>query len=322
MNNKWTKLRYMILFTLCLGLTEAHGQTSYGQTYKEKYKTAVSKDIAYGTEKGMVGIFSVEDHPRLGPESFSNDVEGNVYICDGVNERIQVFSPNGKHLFTIPLENGGTASDIAVDRFGIIYVYDIQGKLYQYDKKGNLLGTINVDNNRWQVRMPMHIVDGNIYIRSVEQEDVLIGKVVKGVLVAPTEEELSQPLEKGTHGLSGNRYLVRLLRWERGEIEIFDKSGATIKSIDIPIKGIVSITFLQEDKRRNFYIQTERLEEGGIVLEVHKFDFDGNYLTTIPFPETDYSSWTIKLLSIDENGNIYQFLPAKESARLNVFREE
>ena len=322
MYNKWTKLTYWILFTFYLLTMEAYGQNYYGKKVKEKYEIAISRNIAYGKEKGMVGIISEEDHPRIGPESFSNDIEGNIYICDRVNERIQVFSPNGLNLFTISLGNGSTVSDIAVDRYGLIYVYDIQGKLYQYDKKGKLLGTINVDNNRWQVRMPMHIINGKIYIRTVEQEDVLIAKVVKGILIAPTVNEISQPLEKGIHGLSGNRYLVRLSRWEKGEIEILDENGATIKSIDIPKEGIVSITFLKEDKHGNFYIQTESTKNGKIMLEVHKFNSDGEYLTKITLQDTDYSCWTIKLLSIDENGNIYQFLPAKETAKLNIFYKE
>lgn len=321
MDNKYIQLTWIILLMLCLGLSEVIIQTSYGQPFKEKYKRTIAKDIAYGKEKEMVGMLSVKDHPRLGPESFSNDFEGNLYVCDGVNQRIQIFSQNGKHQSTIFLEKGMTASDIAIDKFGFIYVYDARRKLYQYDKKGNLIGTINVDITRWQVRMPMHIVDGNIYIRDADQEDVLIGKVIEGILEAPTEEELAQPPEKGIHGFSGRRYLVRLLRWEKGEVEIFDKSGTTVK-IEMPIKHIVSITFLQEDKQGNFYIQTERVEDGKIVLEVHKFDANGNLLTVIPIPETDYSTWTIKLLSLDRNGNIYQFLPTKEKARLNVFQKE
>lgn len=292
--------------------------------WKENYKRAITKNITYGRGKEIVGLLSIRDHPRLGPESFSNDSEANLYICDTVNQRVQIFSPDGNHKSTIPLKKGITASDIAIDRFGLIYLYDdIQGKLYQYDKKGNFVNTINVDITRWQSRRPLHIVDDKIYIQSSDQEDVLIGKIIKGLLVAPTKDELLEPLEKGVHGrFSGRKYSVKLIRWERGGIEVIDTVEATIKSIELPIKGIVSIEFLQEDNKGNFYIQTERVDNEKILLEVHKFDFLGNYLTAISIPENDYHSWSIKLLSLDEDGNIFQFLPGKESVRLNVFQKE
>ena len=322
-NNKIVLFVPFLLSLLILFISDfAFGQPSDKLGFKQKYKKVIAKDIAYGREKESVGMVSIKDFPRLGPESFSNDSEGNLYICDTVNQRIQIFLPDGKYKFTIPLEDGMTASDIAIDRFGLIYVYDVRGKIYQYDQKGNLVSTINVGTTRWQVRMSMHIIDDDIYISTVDQQDVLIGKIINRLLMAPTKEELSQPLEKGIHGFSGRRYLVKLLRWEKAEIEIIDKSGATIKSVDLPIKGIVSIKFLQEDRRGKFYIQTERVDNEKLLLEVQKFDFDGTYLTTILVPENDYSSWSVKLLSLDENGNIYQFLPARERGRLNIFRQE
>lgn len=319
--NKCIQLTCIILLALSLGPSKVGGQTPYGQQYGEKYRRAIAKEIAYGKEEEMVGMVYVQDQPRLGPESFSNDSEGNLYVCDGVNQRIQIFSQNGKHQSTIFLEKGMRASDVAIDRSGFIYVYDAQGKLYQYDRKGNLLRTIDVDSSRWQVRMAMHMVGGNIYIRNVDQEDVLIGKVIKGALTAPTTEELAQPPEKGIHGSSGRRYILTLLRWQKGVVEMLDTSGTTVK-IEMPIKDIVSTTFLQEDNQGNFYIQTERVEDNKIVLEVHKFDAQGNLLTVIPIPDTNYSTWTIKLLSLDDEGNIYQFLPGKEKAQLNVFQRE
>jgi hypothetical protein len=294
-----------------------------GKTIIKPYKRVLSKNITYGRGRESVGYISMKDYPRRGPESFSTDAEGNLYICDTVNQRIQIFSPNGNHLYEIPLKEGMVASDIAVDDFGYIYIYDdVQGKLYQYDNKGSFLRMINVDVTRWQSRGPLHIVGDNVYIESSDQEDILVGRIVKGSLVAPTTEDFLQPLKKGIHGFSGKRYFVKLVRWEKGEIKVIDRNGAPIKTIDLPLKGIVSIKFLQEDKKGNFYIQTERIDNEKILLEVHKFNSDGIHLTTVLIPENDYSSWTVKLLSINKNEDIYQFLPAKESGRLNIFRVE
>lgn len=321
--SKGRKIAIWVLIFLVLAVSLLNANSLIAQTLEEKYRKAVTKDITYGREKENIGLLSIKDLPRRGPESFSNDAEGNFYVCDTVNHRIQVFSPNGNHLYEIYLEEGQEASDIAVDKFGNIYVYDdVQGNLYQYDKKGNFLGKIEVDFKRWQSRGPMHIIDYEIYIRSSDQEDILIGRIVSGSLVPPTAENCLQPLTKGIHGFSGRRYFVELVRMEKGIIKIIDKKGNATGPFDLPLKGIVSLRFLQEDKKGNFYIQTERVDNEKLVLEVHKFSAYGTHLTTALIPENDYSSWSVKLLSLDENGNIYQFLPAKAKGQINIFRKE
>lgn len=300
------------------------------QGIAKKYKKVLMKNIVYGREKESIGMLIAREVPRSGPESFSVDTEGNVYIADTVNQRIQVYSANGNHQYEITLKEGIVASDVAIDKIGHVYIYDdLQGKLYQYDKKGNLINTISVDLKRWQSRGPMHIIDNDIYITNSDQEDVLIGRIVKGSLLPLTKDDLSQPSKRGIKDLSGRRYFVKVTRLEKGEIEIYDQNGALIISVILPLKGIVSIKFLQEDKNGNFYIQTEIAEpavredeSGKVQLEVHKFSPDGTYLSTILIPENDYSSWSVKLLSVDENGNIYQFLPARERGYLNIFQEE
>jgi hypothetical protein len=314
----WVLVVIVLAFTL-LKIDTSGAQIGGG----ERYRKAISKEISYGKEKGKLGLFLIKGLPRRGPESFTNDIEGNLYICDTVNQKIQIYSQGGDFLYEIPLKEGMTASDIATDESGNIYIYDdLQGRLYQYDKKGNLLVAIPVDFKKWQSRGPMHIVNNEVYIRTSNQEDILIGKIINGSLVPPVAEDLLQPIKKGIHGFSGRRYFVRLVRFEKGEIEIIDKGGVSVKRITLPLKGIVSISFLQEDKWGNFYVQTERVENEQLLLEVHKFDPNGSLITTVLIPENDYISWSVKLLSIDRDGNIYQFLPTRDKGRLNIFRKE
>jgi hypothetical protein len=323
MNNKKLLLSCTFLLTLALGGPEVVGQTLPGETNKEKYRRAIAKDIPYGKEKVMVGILAIKDRPRLGPESFCNDFQGNLYICDGVNQRIQIFSSNGEHETSVPLRKGITASDVAIDRHRLTYVYDdVHGKLYQIDGTGAVLGFIDVDAAQWQCRGSLHIVGDNIYIATADQEDVLIATVGNGLLAAPGKDEGLRLVERGIHALSGRKYFVKLTRWEKAEIEVMGKDGVTVSCIELPKKGIVSIRFLEEDRKGNFYVQTETAADGKILLEVHKFDSNGRYSARIPIPETDYYSWSIKLLSVDTDGNVFQFLPANDRARLSVFQQE
>jgi hypothetical protein len=105
---------------------------------------------------------------------------------------------------------------------------------------------------------------------------------------------------------------------KKGEITVLNSDGSLMKTIDLPLKGLVSILFLQEDIRGNFYIQTERLESNKIILEVHKYSSSGGHDDIIPILDNDYRSFVIKLVSIDEQGKIYQFVPKTEKGQVII----
>ncbi len=313
---------FLFAFTAIL-LLIVNGKLNAQTLSNEKYSKFVTKDIAYGREKGNVGMSSNKENFREGPESFSHDKEGNIYICDTINRNIQILSQNGEYLQEISLGDEIEANDIALDNNGHIYVYDdLHGKLHQLDIKGDLLNVIGVDSTRWQSRGPMHVINTEIYVRSGNQEDILIGRIVNNTLVSPTPADVSKPPQKGIHGLSGLRYFAKIYRMKAGEVIVFGKTGKIIKSIKFSLPGIVSISFLREDKMGSIYIQTERIDKGKVVLEVRKYDSKGTHLTTVLIPDNDYGSWSVKLLSLDEHGTIYQFLPKTENGQLNIFDKD
>jgi hypothetical protein len=68
--------------------------------------------------------------------------EGLVYVCDRDNRRIQVFTTEGEHISTWPMQS---PSDISIDREGILYVSEREGvdgaarRVSILDLKGNML---------------------------------------------------------------------------------------------------------------------------------------------------------------------------------------
>ena len=290
---------------------EVLSESILNKSKKEIYTQSISKNLSYGSNKQSLGIKSLENQPRMGPESFSGTSANEFIISDNINNRIQIFSSIGTHKHTIPLKNIN-ANDVTIDENDFIFIYDVMGKLHQFSQSGNLLKSININNKRWKVRMPMHIVQNKIYMTNTDQKDILIGIISSnGQLDKPNIEKDASEIEKGIHANSGRQYWVELHRYEKGVINILNANGNLFKSVDIPLEGIVSITYLSEDRWGNFFIQTERTQNGDVKLEAHKFDADGNYLTTIYFPNNHYSCWTLKLLSVDSDGNIYQVVPAR-----------
>jgi len=318
----------LFLKCLCFLLVTLMGSTDYAfaQTAAEQYENVVSVDIPYGSGKersgrSRLGIIQGENLPPSGPQSFSNDAEGNFYICDTINGRIQIYSKSGAYQKQISLPEEIVPNDLVIDNSKNFYVYeDFQGKLHQIDNSGNLLKSITIDKRQWDCRSLMRLVNDCIYMTDCDQHDVFVGKIVNGKLNAPTDKEFS-PDTRGVHAKSGKRYLVKLVRWEKGTVQITGDMEAEKKIIELPLHGIVSIEFLKEDNSGNFYILTERAKDENIILEVVKFTSDGDILSTILIPENDYKTWTIKLISVDENGTIWQLLPQIERAKLNVFKQ-
>ncbi len=91
------------------------------------------------------------------PWGICDDTEGNIYIADWRNDRVQKFDPQGNHISTIA---GGVDSvldrpaDVAVDSSGSLFVADWGSqRLVVLDQMGNVLETKRgeADLNPWSI---------------------------------------------------------------------------------------------------------------------------------------------------------------------------
>ena len=91
------------------------------------------------------------------PWGICDDSEGNIYIADWRNDRVQKFDPQGNHISTIA---GGVDSvldrpaDVAVDSSGTLFVADWGSqRLVVLDQMGNVLETKRgeADLNPWSI---------------------------------------------------------------------------------------------------------------------------------------------------------------------------
>lgn len=97
-----------------------------------------------GTEPGEFNL----------PNMATTDPEGNVYVTDGGNFRIEKFSPDGKFLMSVGAvgRQPGQFSrpkGVAVDKDGKIFVVDAAfGNFQIFDKKGELLMHVGERNSK------------------------------------------------------------------------------------------------------------------------------------------------------------------------------
>ena len=281
-------------------------------------RTINTKEISYGSGRENIGAIRAGEGANIGPASFTVDLKRNIYVCDTVNKRIQILSPEGKFLSAIQLK-GQSPEDIGIDKNGFLYVYDAEGKLYQYDSTGNPVSELSIDETRWESRGPMHIVDNKVYVVGNGSGDVLIARIENGQLAPVSEQELQEPLQDGFLGQSGKRYITSLIDNGNGTaIEVIERDGT--KSLRfIPVQEILSIQFLGEDSKGNSYMKTEANTDAGISVQISRFDANGSYLDTVPIPEHRYDFGAVKYVTIGEDGTLYQMMPAKDKLIIRSF---
>jgi len=288
----------------------------------------ISLDIPYGNGKGEVGAIKGEEGSSVGPPSFAVDNAGNIYILDTVNNRVQICSTDGKYQSTVLLQKDTFASDIAVDKYGSIYIYDRSvRKLYQYEKNGNIVTSIDIDESRWGGGGTMHIIDNEIYIYACDSNtcgDFIVGRTLfDNLLVGSSVEETKRFKEKGKGGLSGKKYMTGLKGFEKGELEIKEKDSPISKRMSFPLSRIFSIGYLGEDKKGNVYLETIQNDENkDIAVEVHKFDVDNDYHGTITMPKSHVFIAPIKDYFVSQEGVVYRFRPEENKLRLQIFFTE
>ena len=84
---------------------------------------------------------------RSGPEDLAVDRQGNVYVADGLNNRVEKYDGNGKFLATIGTSGSagqGQLSgpgDVTVDGQGNVYVLDA-AFLQKFDPNGAFLASV------------------------------------------------------------------------------------------------------------------------------------------------------------------------------------
>lgn len=136
-----------------------------GQTGEFESPSGVALDEVRGlvyvadAKKHIVNVYRLNDYSKIRtigkrgtetaefnfPTNIAVDAEGNVYVVDTGNFRVQIFDHEGKYLKTIG-KLGDTPGSlarpkgIAIDSEGHIYVIDAAFQNYQiFDKDGNLL---------------------------------------------------------------------------------------------------------------------------------------------------------------------------------------
>ncbi|MDI3480875.1 MAG: hypothetical protein PWQ97_530 [Tepidanaerobacteraceae bacterium] len=125
---------------------------SFDRVYKFSPSGRVFSFGESGEKEGQFGAAGSEFY--TGPSGICVDEEGNIYVADTLNSRIQKFSPEGKFRKEFPLHDAASPQDVAVGTDGSVFTLTSSGSLVTMGSDGRILNTKELSlssQNGWGV---------------------------------------------------------------------------------------------------------------------------------------------------------------------------
>lgn len=239
--------------------------------------------LSSGSEEGQIGWQSRAAGRETGPVVFTITDEGDIYIPDRANERINVYSSDFKFLRVINEEGrkrGHYAEILYIDRDDNLIYYDIFTGFAIIDQNGKRLVDVSnrsLPKNQVRVFKNIFLIENDIYMYNDKNQPVLMTK--EGQIQSPedTQAELQELftgssgiikdlLDSGTYLIAGNRYFSTQF-WDN---EAYYKQVRTLS----PNLGLrmdlsrFSIKFAGYDSDHNSYWRAIEDSTGGIRNQV------------------------------------------------------
>lgn len=255
------------------------------------------------------------------PLGVTTDGSGRIYVADSANNRIAVFNPSGKFLFSIGKFGYGEGelnypTSVAISKDGLVVVSDFHNRRIQvFDSKGEFVRMFPADAE--EPLMPTVLAIGEsdvIYVSDVGSQQI-ISFTVEG-------EELGRFGSPGggegqlnyANGLAVDRKGKRLFVADsnNARVQAFDKDGNILYVLD-STAGMVNPRGVAYDEKRNALYVVDTFGHRVFVFDkeqqlVRTFSSRGVGQSELNFPNG---------IHVDSRGRIY--ITDRENNRISVW---
>lgn len=270
-------------------------------------------EVKVGNKSGEIGYQIEPEAEPWGPSSFAISPEGNFYINDGVNRELDIFSPNGKWLSSIPYPE---------EVVGIVDIIFYQGYLAALDLASQppKIVLFNLKNKRlakcfelkpWMTESASGLSiasDGSLTIKQAETKELAVLKNRKLIEYPFVSDklgglELKKQIKIKPADLQSNPH--------QAEIEL--SSGSSKKNIKLfSDKNLGCLSYLGHDHNENLIFSVEEFTpkpEVKVVKTVRKFNSEGNLLAQGFYPLDECEVFNFNRNLIVHSGKIYAMVP-------------
>ncbi len=283
---------------------------SGGATALEAYRAQEVLFAPWGGDPGQLGL--LEQAEGVGPQSLCTDEDGNIYILDLVNRRVQIFSPQGQYIRQTAC--GILAHDLRLGPDGEMYLLaPYHGLVEKYDAAGSLLTGWPISPDIWLID-GLHILGDRIVLRTALQTEYTVAEQGRAL-------EPKQQLGAARSGLggrvSGRRYGTRWIGDHAGSLQILDDGGQPVREIEVTtVEELGSLVYIGEDGAGNTYLRAELLGGPRVDrLKIFKYNPGGELLAEFSLPAGDIT-FIYRNLYLSPGGELYQLLTEPDGARV------
>jgi len=301
----------ILIFSL---ITATEEETIQQQTYTPQ----VIINAPWGNKPGEFGLYV--EGPIMGPSTFTIAPNGDIYVVDTFNNRIQRFSKDGTFLSMSRAHGSGWVEDICVDVNENIYLLHLgPARIRKIDNEGNLLNVINTFNsyeNRDDEDIrgmntgggPTKIFcdnSGRLIMRYYSEKD----RHFKIYQIGTDAVEFSPEQQKATLRtgfVSANGLLLnqdRIFGMVEGKMLLLDNQDKAVRQY----KHIANPRLLMgTDAQGCIYLHA--FDMGKDTELVRKYDPEGRLLAVIEWKNIGYAQHNLnRSITVDADGNVYVF---------------
>lgn len=116
---------------------------------EEELHRVVMLDVTNNKRALSIGTFGSKEGELNLPQGAHLDLSGRLWVSDTLNDRLQIFTPEGKHIQTIGKAGNGAGEfsqpgELVIDETGTVYVLDAgNGRIQVLDKDGKFIRQIS-----------------------------------------------------------------------------------------------------------------------------------------------------------------------------------
>ncbi len=301
---------------------------------QQTYVSQVILSALWGQKPGEFGIDDPYAHnskahdlgPIQGPSTFTIAPNGDIYIVDIFNYRVQRFTQDGKFVSSLSARMG-LVEDICVDADGNVYLLEIApAYVRKLDPEGKLLKLIPMFNHDDQDAKGMNYGGGSTklycdnsgrlflsYYRENTRMQAIFQLGTTAGDYTPAQQKAT--LRKGFAGTSG--FILdkgQILQGIDGKMVSVDNTGKVVTEYNI---SAGSFSFFDIDPQGNVYMHAYVQKDEEISEKVRKYTANGALISEIAWKSMGYAIHNLnKSLSIDSQGNIYVFDSTKDGVTI------
>jgi len=312
----------------------------------EEYVPKIIIEAKWGTKPGEFGILKYK-YRSVGPSAIAINEEGDIFVADPVNYRIQVFNRNGEFKKEIKLiinlleeEKPNTRIDLAVDKKNNVFCEwgiikngcFIEDRIQKYSFDGKLLKEWDAQREIYPKRkIPLSesvfkvTPWGEVYLLGIYNE--------KTYRIISFEDCNIVNWGEGSVGLDGYRFKDFVGDMPKDTLTVIDKQGNK-KELSIPLIDkfvrkkeeykkytLWEIKYLNMDRAGYLYtISNYSTYTLGKITKIYKetkivtkSTLAGKVISQIEFSPDYLEGLDIFIIIVDFKGNIYEIKCRKES---------